>query len=146
MSATETQEVLLETEAGTSDGDSAKLVPVAESIRYRKRAQGAEKKAEALAEQLAEAKSQASKMSEQLENIQAEQKLMRKLAAAGTVDLETAVLTAKARIEDQPEANMDDVIEQLRRKAISVCKCRRGCNCKKDRSCQGANAKQPHNP
>ena len=49
MSATETQEVLLETEAGTGDGDSAKLVPVAESIRYRKRAQGAEKKAEAAA-------------------------------------------------------------------------------------------------
>ena len=115
MSATETQEVLLETEAGTGDGDSAKLVPVAESIRYRKRAQGAEKKTEALTEQLAEAKSQVSKMSEQLENIQAEQKLTRKLAAAGTVDLETALLIAKARIEGQAEADMDGVIEQLRR-------------------------------
>ena len=54
----ETQDVLSEDIMGTSDNDNMKLVPVAESIRYRKRAQGAEKKIEALTEQLAEAKAQ----------------------------------------------------------------------------------------
>jgi hypothetical protein len=123
MSPIETQEVLSEEGsrlAGSqditvaSDNDNMKLVPVTESIRYRKRAQSAEKKVEALTEQLAEAKSQLTTMSEQLSNIQAEQKLTRKLAAAGTVDMETAVLLAKAKMEGQTEADLDSVIEQLK--------------------------------
>ncbi|MGD8500750.1 MAG: hypothetical protein PVJ86_08895 [Phycisphaerales bacterium] len=115
MSPIETQDILSEDIKGTSDNDNMKLVPVAESIRYRKRAQSAEKKLEALAEQLAEANAQAAKMSEQLSNIQTEQRLMRKLAVAGTVDLETAVLIAKARMQDQAEADLDGVIEQLKK-------------------------------
>ena len=98
-----------------SDGDSLKLVPVAESIRYRKRAQSAEKKVEALAEQLAQAKAQACEAVEQLNSIQVEQKLTRKLATAGAVDLETAVLIAKARVEGETEADLDGVIEWLRK-------------------------------
>jgi hypothetical protein len=54
-------------------------------------------------------------MSEHLSNIQTEQKLTRKLAAAGAVDLETAILIAKARVEDQTEADVDGVIEQLKK-------------------------------
>ena len=115
MGQTETQDILSETEVGAGDGDNLKLVPVAESIRYRKRAQSAEKKVEALVEDLAEAKTQAAKMSEQLKGIQAEQKIMRKLAAAGAVDLEAAVLIARARIEDEPEADLDGVVEQLKK-------------------------------
>ena len=115
MSPIETQEVLSEDITGAGDNDNMKLVPVTESIRYRKRAQSAEKKVEALMEQLAEAKSQVTTMSEQLSNIQAEQKLTRKLAAAGTVDMETAVLLAKAKMEGQTEADLDGVIEQLKK-------------------------------
>jgi len=115
MSPIETQEFMSETEAGTGENDNMKLVPVVESIRYRKRAQSAEKKVEALTEQLVEAKSQVTTMSEQLSNIQAEQKLTRKLAAAGTVDLETAVLLAKVRMEGQTEADLDGVIERLKK-------------------------------
>lgn len=115
MSPIETQEHLSEDIAEPSDNDDLKLVPVAESIRYRKRAQSAEKKAEVLTEQLAQAKSQATKMSEELNNIRFEQKLTRKLVAAGSVDLETAVLIAKNRMEGQDEADIDGVIEQLRR-------------------------------
>ncbi|KPL24197.1 MAG: hypothetical protein AMJ75_04385 [Phycisphaerae bacterium SM1_79] len=115
MSPIETQDVLSEDIAGTSDGDNMRLVPVAESIRYRKRAQSAEKKLEALTEQLAQAQAQTTELSEQLSNVQAEQELTRKLAAAGTVDLETAVLIAKARIQDQGQADLDGVIDQLRK-------------------------------
>jgi hypothetical protein len=80
MSQINTDEnILSETEAEHEDtNNNLKLVPVTESIRYRKRAQSAEKKVEALMEQLAEAKSQVTTMSEQLSNIQAEQKLTRK--------------------------------------------------------------------
>ena len=120
MSPIETQESLSEDITGHSDSDNLRLVPVAESIRYRKRAQSAEKKVEVLTEQLAEAKSQATKMSEELNNVQVEQKLTRKLVAAGTVDLETAALIAKDRMEGQTSASsvepdMDGVIEQLKK-------------------------------
>jgi len=118
MSPIDTDEgILSEDTAGhtNSDVDNLKLVPVAESIRYRKRAQSAEKKTEALAEQLREAKSEAKKMAEQLSSIEVEQKLARKLAAAGTVDLETAVLISKAKMEGQTQADLDGVVEQLKR-------------------------------
>jgi len=115
MSPTEMQDVLSEDIAGTGDGDNARLVPVAESIRYRKRAQSAEKKLEVLAEQLAQAQTQTAQLSEQLSGVQAEQKLVRQLAAAGAVDLETAVLIAKARMQGQSQADVAGVIEQLKK-------------------------------
>jgi hypothetical protein len=115
MSPTETQDILSEDTTPASDNDSTKLVPVAESIRYRKRAQSAEKKIEELTEQLAQAKAQTAEISEQLSDIQTEQKLMRQLAAAGAVDLETAVLIARARLQDKDDADVNGVIEQLKK-------------------------------
>jgi DNA repair exonuclease SbcCD ATPase subunit len=109
------QDVLSEDIAGTGDGDNTRLVPVAESIRYRKRAQSAEKKLEVLAEQLAQAQTQTAQLSEQLNNAAAEQKLVRQLAAAGAVDLETATLIAKARMQGQSQADVAGVIEQLKK-------------------------------
>jgi hypothetical protein len=115
MSPIETQDILSEDTTPASDNDNARLVPVAESIRYRKRAQSAEKKIESLTEQLAQAKSQTAELSEQLSDIQTEQKLMRQLAAAGAVDLETAVLIARARLQDKDDADVTGVIEQLKK-------------------------------
>jgi len=106
---------LSETAAEQGGGGGLKLVPVGESIRYRKRAQSAEKKVESLAEQLAQAQSRVCELDEQLKGLQTEQKLMRKLAAAGAVDLETAVLIAKAKMEGKEKADLDGVIEQLRK-------------------------------
>jgi hypothetical protein len=116
----ETQEVLSEDRERThieqsQESDSTKLVPVAESIRYRKRAQSAEKQIESLTEQLAGARQQTEQLSMQLSDIQAEQKLMHKLIAAGAVDIESAVLLAKARMKDDMDAEPDDVIEHLRK-------------------------------
>lgn len=96
------------------DGNNTKLVPVAESIRYRKRAQIAEKKAAALVEELAQAKMQVSEMNEQMGNIRLEQKLVKRLSAAGVVDLETAVLVAKARLTKGDDADVDGCVEQLK--------------------------------
>jgi len=115
MSPIETQDILSEDTTPAGDNDGMKLVPVAESIRYRKRAQSAEKRIEELTEQLAQAKAQTTQMSEQLSGIQSEQKLMRQLAAAGAVDLETAVLIAKVRMQDQSDADVTGVIERLKK-------------------------------
>ena len=115
MSPIETQDILSEDITPASDNDNARLVPVAESIRYRKRAQSAEKKIESLTEQLAQANSQTAELSEQLSDIQIEQKLTRHLAAAGAVDLETAVLITRARMQDKDDADVTGVIEQLKK-------------------------------
>jgi len=115
MSQTDTETNLSEDTDYQNDSDNARLVPVTESIRYRRRAQSAEKKAESLAEELAAAKAQATSLSQQLSDLQVEQQLIRKLAAAGAVDLETAVLIAKARIQGQDKADVNGVVEQLRK-------------------------------
>jgi hypothetical protein len=116
MSPIEGQEsIFSEVESEQDEGQGLKLVPVSESIRYRKRAQSAEKKAEALAEELAQAKAEASRLAEHLSGIEVEQKLVKKLAAEGAVDIETAVLIAKARIEAEDASEVDGVIEQLKK-------------------------------
>jgi len=115
MSPIETQDILSEDTTPASENDNTKLVPVTESIRYRKRAQSAERKIEELTEQLAQAKAQTAELSEQLSDIQIEQKLTRQLTAAGAVDLETAVLIARARLQDQDDADVAGVIEQLKK-------------------------------
>jgi len=104
------------TEDQELDGhDGTRLVPLVESIRYRKRAQSAEKKVEGLAEQLAEANQKISQMSQDLDGLQMEQKLTRKLAAVGTTDLEAAVLIAKTRIQGVADEDVDACVEQLRK-------------------------------
>lgn len=95
--------------------ESSKLVPVAESIRYRKRAQMAEKQVEILAGQLEEEKSNSRRITDELSNVKVERELIQKLAAAGSIDLETAVLIAKAKICDSDKADLDVVIEELKK-------------------------------
>jgi len=110
----ESENSLSETIEEHSINNSLKRVPVTEAIRYRKRAQSAEKEAETLAEQLAQTKLETREMAEQLSSIQLEQKLTRRLAAEGTVDLETAVLIAKARMKNSENADLDGIVEQLK--------------------------------
>jgi len=107
--------ILSEDTAEQGSGDSLKLVPVTESIRYRRRAQSAERQNEVLAKQLEEARSDIAKITEQLNEVQAEQRLVRKLTAAGAVDLEAATLIAKARANGGNDADLDGVIEQLKK-------------------------------
>ncbi len=116
MNVSRTQESVSEMEEQNLDGgDAAKFVPMAESIRYRKRAQSAEKKAETLTEQLAEANQKITQISQGMNDLQIEQKLTHKLVAAGATDLEAAVLMAKARMKGEGELNVDACVEQLRK-------------------------------
>lgn len=111
----ETQENLSAESIETEQSEGVKLVPVAESIRYRKRAQSAEKKIESLTEQLANANEQTEQLSGQLSDIKTEQKLMHKLISAGAVDIESALLVARSRMKDDADADPDEIIEQLKK-------------------------------
>lgn len=96
-------------------GSNVKLVPVVESIRYRKRAQSAEKEKEKLVEQLAEAKSQLDDMAEELSSIKSEQTMIKQLTSAGVVDMEAALLIARSRLSSSEGQDLNEVIEQLKK-------------------------------
>ena len=94
---------------------NAQLVSVSEAIRYRKRAQIAEQKSEELAEQLSQSKTQISQMNEKLQSAVNDSRLITDLAAAGASDIETAVLIAKARLENDPAAEISEVITEIKK-------------------------------
>ncbi len=98
-----------------SEAEGLRLVPVSESIRYRRRAQVAEKQNEALGEELAQVRLEAAKAAEELKQSRMERELMGKLSAAGAMDLEAAVVLAKARLEASEGAEVDKVVEALRK-------------------------------
>lgn len=77
--------------------------------------QNDEKPQESETEPLAEANRRMAQMSRELDELQTEQKLMHKLAAAGAVDLEAAVLVAKARMSGKTLAELDGCVAQLRK-------------------------------
>ena len=67
-----------------------------------------------LAEQLAQANERIARMSQEAGDLKLDRQLTQKLAAAGVVDLEAALLVAKARIAGQSNADIDQVVGQLK--------------------------------
>jgi hypothetical protein len=118
MNAMEVDEQMLpvdrQQDSEESRTDVTKVVPVGESIRYRRRAQSAEKKAQDLAEQLTQANERIARMAEDLDSVHLDQKLARKLTAAGVIDLDAAVLIAKTRLQNETGVDVDSCVEQLK--------------------------------
>ena len=115
MSQVDEEKVLPEDKEYEQIDAGDRLVPVSEAIRYRKRAQSAEKKLTDLAEQVGELEEQNGDMSKQLEEIRGEQKLVSVLSAAGAVDLEAGVLLVKAKLAEESNLEPEDVISQLKK-------------------------------
>jgi predicted nucleic acid-binding Zn-ribbon protein len=93
---------------------SEKLVPVGEAIRYRKRAQSAEKQIAALEQELKTNREKNEQLAGELGEMKLEQRLLSSLTAAGVSDLEGAVLIAKARMKGS-DSDVDSVVGQLRK-------------------------------
>ena len=109
-------EVDLDSRVLSEDTDSGdeKLVPVGEAIRYRKRAQGAEKEASDLAEEAKQLRKLNEELTGDLEAMRTDHELMRALSSAGAVDLEGAVLIARNRMANGEEKEIASVVELLR--------------------------------
>ncbi|MCG3180561.1 MAG: hypothetical protein BIFFINMI_02923 [Phycisphaerae bacterium] len=93
-----------------------RLVPVSESIRYRRRAQSAERRAAELDEQLAAERQARQSAESDLLALQRRTALVDRLAGRNVADIEAALLLAEARLVPgvAPEAaELDAVIEQL---------------------------------
>ena len=101
--------------SGDEEAGGEKLVPVSEAIRYRKRAQSAEKEMAELQQRLNEQTQENSRVKNQLAEARLEQELTAKLLTEKVNDIEAAVLMAKARIRDAEEVDIDNVVEQLKK-------------------------------
>jgi len=112
MSQNDQEAITSETENEQSSIEALRMVPVSESIRYRRRAQSAEKKAEELKEQLAQTREASEQVEKQFGEVKLENQLIKKLSAAGAVDLEAAVVLAKSRLKDTGD-DLDDCVERL---------------------------------
>lgn len=107
------QEEARQTEPPQEPDSEAKLVPVAESIKYRRRAQQAEATLEELQQQLTEIKKQVTDQQNQLGSAEAQRDeaalqlivaenrrtVERVLSEAGTVDIETAAMLLGKKID-----------------------------------------------
>jgi hypothetical protein len=71
-----------------------------------------EKDTQDLNEQLAQANERIAQMSQEAGDLKLDQQLMQKLAAAGAVDLEAALLMARARMDEAGDINR--AVEQLK--------------------------------
>jgi len=89
------------------------LVPVSESIRYRKRAQAAEQQVESLSQQVQNMQTQLSQVQSQLDQANQDQFLTTALVAAGAKDIEAATLLAKKTLSDS-DKDVNATIADLR--------------------------------
>ena len=108
----------LEVERQEASGDEVaaeeRQVPVSEAIRYRKRAQAAEKETADLQRQVAEGREEIGRLGTELEALRMERDLAGRLAAAGATDVEAAVLLAKSRLAADASLDAAGVVERLR--------------------------------
>ncbi|MFA7235867.1 MAG: hypothetical protein WC058_03295 [Phycisphaeraceae bacterium] len=102
--------------ASEDDEPSAKRVPVAESIRYRKRAQQAE-------QQLRELQSQHQRLRDQLDlarrtidAVERRRKIDQMLVESDAVDLEAARLLTELAVEQMDEPDVAAAVEELRQR------------------------------
>ncbi len=103
-----------QTDVQRHEENEEKLVPVSEAIRYRKRAQAAEQKAQQLEDELASSHSDKERLSDELERIRFERKLTDSLAKAGALDVETAVSVIRERLRGDRQADVEQAVEKLR--------------------------------
>jgi hypothetical protein len=104
---------------------SAQMVPVTESIRYRRRAQQAERRVTDLEQKLGEQDRAATSLRNELAAAQRRNELTRLLAGRNVIDLDAALLLAEQRMAasaagngepgqgDEGAVSPQDVIEQL---------------------------------
>ncbi len=94
---------------------SPHLVNVAEAIRYRKRAQAAEKELAELRTQLEETQEQSRAVQDRLAEVERRAAIDAQLVEAGVADLQAARLLVEAAMSETEGVEIDEVVEAVRR-------------------------------
>lgn len=96
------------------DKNEDKMVPLAESIRYRKRAQGAEKISEELKSQLSKTCEEKDILDIELKDIKLDNDIMLQLNKAGVRDIEAGLALTRKRLENNGQTSIKEIVEELR--------------------------------
>ncbi len=104
-----------QSEATDRNETSPHMVPVAESIRYRKRAQAAEQELETLRSQLNDSHAELTQLRDTVSVMERRQKIDALLTDADAVDFEVARLLTEAAVEAMDEPDVHLAIDELRR-------------------------------
>ncbi|MHB1156092.1 MAG: hypothetical protein ACYC26_04555 [Phycisphaerales bacterium] len=102
--------------ASEDDEPSAKLVPVAESIRYRKRAQQAEQRLRELQSQHQQLQGRLELARRTIDAVERRQKIDQMLVESDAVDLEAARLLTELAVEQMDEPDVAAAVEELRQR------------------------------
>lgn len=102
--------------ASEDDEPSAKLVPVTESIRYRKRAQQAEQQLRELQSQHQRLQGQLELARQTIDAVERRQKIDQMLVESDAVDLEAARLLTELAVEQMDEPDVAAAVEELRQR------------------------------
>ncbi|MEX2672509.1 MAG: hypothetical protein WD294_10405 [Phycisphaeraceae bacterium] len=103
----------LETET-EGEGREEKRVPVSESIRYRRRAQAAEQKLEALQAELAATRESLSESEQALADAERRQRIDQLLSESEAIDVEAARLLTEVAVTQMEEPDVAAAVEELR--------------------------------
>lgn len=93
-----------------------KLVPVAESIRYRKRAQAAEQRLGEMEAELEAALAELDQAREAIDAVERRSRIDQLLIEADAIDLEAARLLAAAAVESMDDPDVAVAVEELRQR------------------------------
>jgi hypothetical protein len=92
-----------------------RLVPVAEAIRYRKRAQSAEQQLEGLQAQLEQAQQRFEQAEQAIDSLERKQRIDALLAEADAIDIDAARLLTEAAVQSMDEPDVAEAVDDLRR-------------------------------
>lgn len=104
-----------EAEAPMDPNPSEKLVPVTESIRYRRRAQAAEQQLAELRTKFDDARQELDETRRQLDDTERRRRIDQLLVASDAIDLDAARLLTEAAVETMDDADVDAAVAELRR-------------------------------
>ncbi|MEM1445183.1 MAG: hypothetical protein AAGF84_03950 [Planctomycetota bacterium] len=112
--ANENQQVTKTPDSDPSE-NAERMVPVTESIRYRKRAQHAETQAESLQQRVDELTRTLSENEQTIAALERRQRIDTELAKADAVDMEVARLLTEVAVSDMDDPDVAEAIDDLRR-------------------------------
>ncbi|MEM9083177.1 MAG: hypothetical protein AAGB34_06225 [Planctomycetota bacterium] len=104
-----------ETKTEATGPEEEKLVPVSEAIRYRKRAQEAERSAEELGGRVEELEASLGTTRDELDSMERRHAVDLALMREGAIDLETARLMTELTMESMKEGDATAAVSALRR-------------------------------
>jgi TolA-binding protein len=96
------------------DEQAPRLVPVTESIRYRRRAQQAEQQLQTMQAELAQTRTMLQETQQQLEATERRQRIDQLLVESEAVDLEAARLLTEAAVSMMEEPDVQQAVAELR--------------------------------